>query len=429
MMKKIIYEILFLGCLLFVGCEAATMEEKTSLVKVDGVSDIVFYENFGLTLNLKAVDSIEGNRKVYATEVTNSTEKEYVVLLSEIVFNDMYVIGEDEMFFADPLKTSKNLLEEMAKVAYSENVPYVTSWQCHLIIKDETYTVVEDCILNLDFDKPLVHAVDYDAYKEAKADGQILEENEWVKLTLIEWGKNPENSYLTAIVCIENQSDQIIPATISGMMINGAYFRTTDAVNYLEPGQRCYAKSSVLESEIENAGITSINEVQVLILTDETQNTGTLSYAGGSWYPIVLEEKGVADETMMTGEVLDLIDGIEISYSGMAGRDWSQDGNDGGCYEWKLAVKNDTDEHIRIGMKDLLVDGVPYDTWKESHPETDIYIRDSDVGANASRNMSICLSYETKIPRPEISFKFHIRSMGGSSVLGESDTMITLMSE
>ena len=138
------------------------------------------------------------------------------------------------------------------------------------------------------FEKPLAHAVEYDQIRDAKADTQVLLENEAVKLTLIEWGKNPDNRSVSTIVCVENHSDMTIPAMISGLRINGIYFQSSELVNHLGPGQKCYAQTSILESEIESAGIMSIQEVEVMILTDESQNTGSVSYAGGEWYPIVL---------------------------------------------------------------------------------------------------------------------------------------------
>ena len=425
-MRKILYGILLLGILLFTGCNKKPMDVQTSSsAKIEGVSEVILYEDHGFVLSLKAVDSIEGNRKIYTAQLFNSTEKEVTIYIDEIVFNDIYVVSENEVFYVKPLEAYKNLLEEMAITAYTGGVESIESIQFRLMIRDETYQVIEDCLIDMDFVRPLIHAVDYNLYKDAKAETQILEENESVKLTLIEWGKNPDNNHVTAVVCIENTSDQTIPATITGMMINGVYFRTADKVNYLKPGQKCYAQSYLMEMDIENAGIESIEEVKLMILSDETQNTGTHNYVGGVWYTIHLSEKGVSESTIASGELLDNVEGIEISYLDMDETQWSQ----GGYYKWNLLVVNGTDEHARIGWTDVLVDGIPYDQWKEEHLGCDLYIANGEVGANANRAVSIHLSYDEKIPRPEISFKFHIRSMGGSSVLGESDTMITLMSE
>ena len=425
-MRKMLYGMLLLGILLFTGCNKKPMDVQISAsAKAEGVSEVVLYEEHGFTLNLKAVDSIEGNRKVYVAEIFNSTDKAFTIYMDEIVFNDIYVVGETEVFYMKPLEGCKNILEEMAITAYTEGIESIHSIEFHLSIRDENYQVIDDCLIDMDFVQPIVHAVDYNLYKDAKAETQILEENESVKLTLIEWGKNPDNNHVTAVVCIENASDQIIPATITGMMINGVYFRTTDKVNYLKPGQKCYAQSYLLENDIENAGIKSIEEVALMILSDEAQNTGTHNYVGGVWYPIQLSEKGVSEATLADGELLDNVDGIEVFYLGMDETQWSE----GGYYTWNLRVVNGTDEHARVGWMDVFVNGVPYDQWKEEHPGCDLYIANGEVGANANRAVSINLSYDEKIARPEISFKFHIRSIGGSSVLGIGNETIFLMNE
>ena len=426
MMKKIIYGIILAGLLLLMGCHTKTKDIKTSAsVQIQGVSEVVLYEDLGFSLKLKAVESVEGNRKIYAVQMENTTEKSGTAYIREVVVNGHYAIGEDEMFFLNPFEVSQNLLEELAEVSYTENLQSLESIQCHLIINDENYNVIEDQIIDMTFDKPLVHAVEYDQIRDAKADTQVLLENEAVKLTLIEWGKNPDNRSVSTIVCVENHSDMTIPAMISGLRINGIYFQSSELVNHLGPGQKCYAQTSILESEIESAGIMSIQEVEVMILTDESQNTGSVSYAGGEWYPIVLSEKGESDEIRVAGELLDTVEGVEISYLEADETEWS----DGGYYEWKLSVVNGTDEHIRVGLTDVLVDGIPEEQWMENYPDCAVYVADGEVGANASRYMHIRLSYETYIQRPELSFKFYIRSMAGSSVIGTGINQITLLPE
>ena len=67
---------------------------------------------------------------------------------------------------------------------------------------------------------------------------------------------------------------------------------------------KCFLTTNALISEFEDEGITSVVDIEMLIMTEESENTGIVNYSGGSWYPVILAEKGETEEQVITGELL-----------------------------------------------------------------------------------------------------------------------------
>ena len=423
-MKKILCMILMISCIFLMACGEISSGKNDA--PVDGVSEVVIYDDHELTLKIKAAYSVNNNNYSYVLLMENADDQELSVWMDDIVVNQTYKIQESLGGFVDPLSSDKDSITQMSVMAYNEGLEYIDSIRFHLKIHDEEFAVLEDTDFEVVFEKPLVHGLDYNKFMDAKADEQVLFEDEKLKLTLMEWGQDPHsNSYITAVVCFENNSDETIPVKVSGMRINGCHFSGSDPVNFLEPGQKCYADYDISRSDVENEGITSIWEVSLLILTDESQNTGIVNYDGGIWYPIVLAEQGEAAEDFVEGEVIYEDKDVRISYTDQEKHEWS-DG--GGYYSWNLSVVNNSDENIRVAMIDVVVDGIAEESWKTD--DQAIYLASADVPAHSSRYIEISASYyEELLPQPEIQFKIQLRTMSGGSVIDTGEETITLAPE
>lgn len=424
-MKKFIVLISLIACILLAACGKDLGNPANANQKPEpGVSEVVLYEGHDLKLTMKAVYSIQGNRKSIVLCLDNDHEQPINVKCDQWTLNGTYVLSELSLMYLDPLEDGKKVMEEMSDIVYSEAIDSVREVRFHLSITDENYDMIDEQDVHIEFDKNLVFELNYNAYLGAKVDAQILRDDEYAKITLLEWGRNPDNNYIETVISVENTSDETIPVMISGMNINGIFFELKTNVNHLEPGQKCFLTDYLLMSEFEDAGITSIGDIELMVMIDESENTGIVTYTGGSWYPVVLAEKGENGEVFETGEPLESLEDVHISYVGQSVTEWS-DG--GGYYTWNLAVVNDSDENVQIAMIDVLIDGIPEETWHDQADECTLYFAGGEVGAHSNRNVSISLScYEAMIERPELTFKFQIRSMAGGAVIATGEEVITI---
>ena len=423
-MKKFLCMILVISCMFLMACSGTS--GKASDVPLDGVGEVVLYNANNMTLTLKAVYSMENKSKDYVLFMENANDQEMRVSMDGIVINQKYKIQEMLGGYVDPLTNEKDSSSELSLLMYNEDLLSVDSIQFHLKLYDQEFQLIEDADYEIVFEKPLIHTLAYNKFMGATASEQILYEDEKLKLTLMEWGQDPSrDSYISAIVCFENNSEESIPVMVSGMGLNGIYFDGSDPVNFLKPGQKSYATYSILCSDVEDEGITSISEVSLLILTDESQNTGIVNYDGGVWYPVVLDEQGDVQKDFAEGEVLYEDEDVRISYIGQEKREWT-DG--GGYYKWNLAVVNNSDENVRVAMIDVLVDGTPKDTWETNNQV--IYLASADVPAHSNRYIEISASYyDELLPQPEIQFRFQLRTMSGGSVIATSEEAMTMTAE
>ncbi len=250
-----------------------------------GTGEMVIYEADDLKMYIKAVKSVTGPRKSYIMCVENGRENEVSILMKDFVLNDTYEISENEMFFIDSMHSVNGVMDEISQSIYINNLEGITSLQFNMEISGE-----EPQEIRVDFDTPLMYALNYNNYLGASVNPQVLLEDSRAQVTLLEWGRNPDNNYIETVVCIENTSDETIPAMIGGIKINDITFKMSESVNFLKPGQKCYAYSYLLMSEIEKASIETITSIELMIMTDESQNTGLGNYQGGEWYSVTLSD-------------------------------------------------------------------------------------------------------------------------------------------
>lgn len=419
-MKKILLLAGVLLCMLLTACNGK--KESIEEQEEKPVDEVVLYENQGVKVSLKATLSVESYGVAYVVTAENHNDLERMVSVGHWLINDKIVLEETETFYMDPNSEAKAVLTEMADAFLYEGVEAIESVQCVVSVDDENYENVEEKEVALELEQGMVVSLVSDLYLGARASRQVLIDNENVRATLLGWGKAPEGSYVRGVVYFENKSEETIPVLVSSVALNGIFFEGHDRVDFLKPGERCYGTCSILTSEVEREGVQSITDVSFLVLTEEAQNTGMVNYDGGEWYPLALSEQGENEESFEDGELLDKIGGVEISLLSQEMIQWN-DG--GGYYEWKLAVVNDSEENIELAVIDLLLDGLSEEEWTQQNGAS-FYISDRGVGAQGKRYVYLNVSFEELISRPELSFKFQIRSMAGGSVIDTGEQVITI---
>lgn len=430
-MKKLLLMTGILLCMLLTSCKNNTdvqqneTNEAAAENEEEKVSEAVIYDDHGITLTLMASSSINNYNDCYFLICQNNNDAQYTLKTNQWVVNDNINVSGSSYISLDPMASTADPCRELTKTLYMLDVYEVSSIKFSLVIMDENYENIEDIEINTAFDKPIVPSVFYETFMDAKAGEQILIDDDNVRATLLGWGKEPGGNYVRGMIFFENKSSEQIPVKISGVSINGIFIENFDHVNFLEPGQSCYSLCSMFVSDVEDEGIESITDIRMLLLTDESQNTGMVNYSGGIWYPVLLEEKGTAADTFAAGEVLEAADMIEISM--LSQEVVAYEFQDGGIYKNKIAIINNSDENIEVVLEDVFIDGIPEDTWLKENPDNSFFMENDEVGAHSKRYASINVaSYKGEILIPEITFKIHIRSMAGGAVIHTGEKVITL---
>ena len=394
---------------------------------LEGIQDAVLYEDCGVKVSVMAVESSADAKTSYVLRMDNQNDEEFKLSLTDWIINDTFRIGTEEYLYAEPHCIECNEMTQLSELIYYEDIQAITSIQCHLEIRNEAYEIVAETDIAHELSQPLVSGEVYDVIKGAKAGEQVLVDDENVQVILKGWGKNPSSNYVQGIVYFENKGENQIPVMIDGISINGIFLDIFDHVNFLKKGDSCYSSFDLLESEIEDEGIESITDVQLLVMTDESQNTGNASYGGGEWYPVKLDEKGEMEAVFETGEPMEILEDVEISYVGYEFTEWS---NGGGNYRWKLAVINNSDENIKIAVTDCFIDGISEEEWNVSEKDRSFFLSDTDVGAHSNRYIYANIScYDEVEVISDIKFKFQIRSMAGGGVICSGKEQFTLKPE
>ena len=260
---------------------------------------------------------------------------------------------------------------------------------------------------------------------DAKADRQVLLENETVRVTLLGCGRYIAalaSNRLSGTVLFENLSDGKIPVGVCGLSLNGQTVDTNTAGTYLEAGCSLFRDFDIYVDDDfrEETGITSISSMSLLVLTDPDEVSGTVTMQGGSWYEVELSASGETEDWTPEGELLLDEADVEIWYRGQKRTEYY--GGEGGLYKWEITILNNGDENIEIDAADVLLNG-------EADDSKNLYVSDAQVGAHSRTNAELHLAYETGEVRPDISFRFRIRSLGGGEILKTGEQTVTLEAE
>ncbi|MBR3437468.1 MAG: hypothetical protein IKG97_06925, partial [Lachnospiraceae bacterium] len=250
-------------------------------------------------------------------------------------------------------------------------------------------------------------------YRKACARDQILEDNERVRIRLVALGEDPRNlwdPWMTVVLSVENKTDGLMPVTVEGVSIDGV-FEPFSGRNHttLPAGMTHYF--GLTFSDRDFPGLSGIKEIALLILTDTGEASGTdvLSYRGGKWYPVVLEEASSRAYDPDLGKIVFEEAGVKIGFRSFEQEEsfWNPGKKE---YQWNLTIVNETDQHIDVALDRFAMNGVQIGE-KEVFTGPTLYC--SDVPSNSVRYAYISMIADSETPEPgSFSFTVTFRSMG-----------------
>ena len=147
----------------------------------------------------------------------------------------------------------------------------------------------------------------YRDFCDMRADRQILFADEGITVALLGCGCFYQDSSLgtlTGILWTENRTVRKIPVKVSSISLNDIAISPFSSVRYLDPGNACIISFSLYQSDLDLAGIHSIESMRLQILTSEEENSSVFGAEGGAWYSVALAMSGQSSNVSDDGEVL-----------------------------------------------------------------------------------------------------------------------------
>ncbi len=253
----------------------------------------------------------------------------------------------------------------------------------------------------------------------ARAGEQVLCDDENMRVTLLGLGNPPweDAGRMGFLLQAENLSDTSLPFKISGLSANGAFCSFYGDSTVMLPGTVSYMYSELYYNSFTEAEITQIQDLALLLLTNDSENTGAFTVSGGSWYPVELIGSSGEGEAPEILEPIFENDWIRVGLVEMDEHaPFREDGEY--SYSWRLVVENISDTDLELNR---------YREENESLPE--FFFSEGKIRAGGWRYMTLTTYVPNGTPRPALYVRFVAHTLGGGKLLFLENTPIRLPTE
>ena len=348
----------------------------------------------------------------------NRSGEDLRLLISDLLLNGNVQTG-DELTLDVPaggetLRTYLSKTQMSCAIIGYENVRELSL--ALEISREGGETVRERCGVSIPEGIRLSYA--YTSFRAMRADRQVLREDGQLTAALLACGlfcSDLDYPMLSGVLWIENRGSEPIPASLSGLSVNGTFLPVYAADRTVEPGSSCLIDFTVSAGDFDRAGIEEIESLSLQLLTSREENSGGVRAAeGGSWYPVALARAGHAETGETEGELL-YDDGLlELRFVRAA---VSPRASAYSAAEYTLLVVNRRTEGISLWPADAMLGGEPY---RDAVNASSYIGRDNDRIGPQSRGYMVLTLYlpaeAADEPAPPLSFLLQVRSQGGDSI-------------
>ncbi len=411
---------------------AADSEADPAAQETPASYTVVLFDRDGIRLELMDVPSFETAEPAYLLRMTNDTDHDLYVELLDPRLGDGSSLDAETSLSCDARSISTTACTSLrSAVVLAERAGVETdAFSCTLLIHD--WSESRDYEGEYPVSAPLPDSGGvpvFEALCGMRADRQVLLENDVMKVTLLGCGTVPSFSTqpsLEGLLLVENRSSVPVPFMVNGILLNGMSLEVYDNSGESIPaGMSRYVRFNCYHDRLEDSGITQISSLELLLLTDSSENTGTFRMAGGSWYPVELAEHADEALTFEEGDLLYEDDYVRIGLRS-AEATWQEleYADSYGSCEWVLAVTNKSDRNLELAVSDMELHFENYDPG-DSKP----YLSDDEIGAGARKYAVLRMSVREQTPLPSLSFRVQVRTAGGGKLLHYSDESVSIPAE
>ena len=247
---------------------------------------------------------------------------------------------------------------------------------------------------------------------------QVLFENEEYRVTLLAMGTEAEligEPDLRLGLKVDNLSDKVIFPSLQGVVLDGVFRESEAGPNRIQPGCTAYVTARVDEDDLENAYLTDIKDVQVVMRFDQNYTIlGLGGYSRIEQYPVRLSQAGQGSPLPTDGQILFDEHDVRIRMLRYETSEWSD--------EWFVLVENNSDLDICLSATNSVINGKAVDD--ASFDGVAIY-----EGAMAAHQKSVArfsLIHFGEVQLEDMSFDILIQDFTKQKVLFEGQTRIEL---
>lgn len=377
---------------------------------------------------IRALD-YETNTVLHWIKEENAGKKNVSFTLEDIVWNSVFTLDDQNLLGLEPGEWKYYDLTDLDEAVYASGENLLTDLSFRLVIMDrETYEPCGEQEVRIELPDKTPAGLYFESYLDAQAEEQVLLDNEDVKISLLHLGRlltsDYSSKYFRGFVRFENKSGYDRPVGVESIRINGLSIDVlADQKETLEKWHSCIHSFRVSEDDLAKNGITSISSVSLMLLSDNSEITGTVALSGGSWYDIELSEAGIAeDESEPEGELIFDEADVQIYLNGGERTEWSfADSEDEHNFVWYLTVYNNSDADVELNLIDEQLDGA--DLPEDKHLFID---SDEEVGYHSRRNMPLRMYDWPSEKSPEVRFRVQLRTVGGGAIVYTSEEPVVI---
>lgn len=393
------------------GAYAVNVPKEGIELYNDGAIRVALRVNYSDYLNYKTWISFE-----------NTGSERTKVSLAYLRANGKYQLDESEYTYMDP-GTMKYFNVDNLPLIMMMNDEKLEEIKCLISLNDKEY---QNITVNVSDNGKTKTDYYYEPYLGAITEDKVIKDEDGVKLTIRHLGttlrsSSGDGASLEVIWELENTSDITKEIYIEGYSINGVFFHSYGSC-ILYPGQKTIFTDIKTKSCFEEAGITGIRDISVLVAIKPA--TGNLTEAekhGEEWVSIPLDNSSSAAYNVAKGRLLWKSNNISI-YAIDSQKSEEETAND---LEWrqKILIVNDSDINYYLHVRDVKMDG-------EDVYDTSLLLLGSGasgrVGAHTMAFGELMVSVDRGETLPEkAEFKFQFSSLDETTNYPTAESALT----
>lgn len=400
-----------------------TQGDRVLLTEQSGVS--VYLEKKDLGYSTPA--------EKYVLSVTNSNDFDVLVNGSRVFWNDIYcdnyfsgfTVPAGETLTCDTgtdlgVFAQLGLWDAPGQLQFDLTVRKSISGAYLLWEQPFRVTLSRETMLSPDTEMAKYRRFDQPQF-DALAHKQVLWETPEYTVTLLGLGGAGEALFtdsLQGVLCVENHTQKPLVMELQGASVNGVYLRATTQGYFdtVPPGSKCYQFFQLDDYGMAPWELTSVEEISLLLQRSDYSPL----FSGNSlselfWCKVALSEAGTAAPFPEGEQLLFEENGIRVSLL-RTERTYEN------TAKWYLAIVNDTDADIALGLTDITVDGQPRE--QKGSP---LYLTDASLGAHQKTVCKLSCTVDTGETMPqEVGLYLWIMDFKKESILYTGQQEITL---
>lgn len=292
---------------------SASLEQSILFIENEDDNRILLLESEDYLIDFIVDKNILTGQTMYNFEYTSKTDYESSpsISIKDIRVNGTILL-ENEYYLkiSDAEKTKAHTsIDNIESTLTNNNFSQLTNLSGVIKAVSPDYSMEEQFEFDIKIPASIYDKYFITPYKDALATAQTILSNEVLDIDLIAFGAFSRYSVASnstgILLSVTNKSDHVIPFRTQSAIVNGWCFDASNG-NDISPGMTSHFVITLEDSRLKNADINSIFSLDLLLITDYSENTSISEnhMRGGNLYPVSLSKSGVQTPSKPEGTIL-----------------------------------------------------------------------------------------------------------------------------